>query len=135
MFGFVAPTTGPEGLSYAAWKPDSPFVKSYDTETVIAVEGTLRYLGSFSPEKDAAPGLKLKVETADGKTAVIYAGPQQYYWAQPMRFAKGDVVTISGSKTTLGEKTVIMAGQIQKGTDIFRLYDAEGTPLWKIDTP
>lgn len=135
VFGFVAPSTGPEGLSYAAWKPDSPFVKTYTPATVITVEGTLRYLGSFSPAKDAAPGLKLKVETADGKTAVIYAGPQQYYWAQPMRFEKGDAVTVSGSTTTVGEKTVIMAGQIQKGTDIFRLYDAEGTPLWTIDTP
>ena len=133
VFGFVAPAgTEMMEMSIAPWQADSVYNKSFDTSTVETIQGTVRQVGSFTPEKDAAEGLKLKVETPDGKTVTVYAGPKKAYMMQKIRFQKGDQISITGSRTTVNQKNVIMASQIQKGTDTLRLRDAQGKPVWQM---
>jgi sporulation protein YlmC with PRC-barrel domain len=139
VLGYVPPTA--EGVTVAvakdAWLPDSDYNKSYKLDTVTTIEGTVKSVGTFTPERDAAAGLELKIETMDGDTLTIQAGPQSHYLAQDIRFNEGDRITVIGSKTRpgLSLKSVIMASEIKKGDDTLRLRDERGTPLWKVEMP
>jgi hypothetical protein len=112
--------------------PDSHF-STFDKTTMMTLQCRVRSVGSFRPEKNATSGLRLKVETPAGETYTVFAGPQHYYMLQSMRFRSDDMITVTGSKTKLDNKTVIMASKIQKSDETFDLRDPDGKPLWKIE--
>ncbi len=132
VFGFVAPT-GAQDMSMAAWQAGSDFNKNFNPDTVETMQGTIKQVSSFTPAKQAAEGLKLKVKTADGRTMTVYAGPHDHYKQQSLQFSKDDQVTITGSRTTVDNKNVIMATRIQKDGKTLNLRDAQGNPAWKSD--
>jgi hypothetical protein len=45
-------------------------------------------------------------------------------------FAKGDQITLTGSKVKQGEADVILAREIGKGTDSIVFRDDKGKPVW-----
>ena len=131
VFGFVAPM-GTESGSSAAWAADSAYNKNFKTDTVATTQGTIKNIDSFTPQKDAQAGLRLRVKTADGRTVTVYAGPQQHYLQQKIRFHKGDPITVTGSKTSVDGKSVCMATQIKKGEETFEIRNSQGKPLWQM---
>lgn len=139
VFGFIAPTpeigTRPTGaVSDDAWKPDSAYNRNFNTDTMETIQGTIKQVGSFKPAENASAGLKLKVETQDGRVVAVYAGPKNYYMQQQVRFRKGDQVAVTGSQTSIDEKNVIIASQIKTGDQTFELRDSNGNPAWKVDS-
>lgn len=130
VFGFVAPM-GTESGSSAAWAADSDYNKNFKADTVATTQGTIKKIDAFTPQKDAQPGLRLRVKTDDGRTVTVYAGPQQHYLQQKIRFHKGDQVTVTGSKTSVDGKNVCMATQIKKGEQTFEIRNSQGKPLWQ----
>jgi sporulation protein YlmC with PRC-barrel domain len=134
VYGFVPPSD--TSSSNAAWAPDSAYNRRFDPSTVTTLQCRIRGVGSFRPEKNAAPGLELKVETPAGETYTVYAGPQDYYRLQSVRFAPDDRIIVTGSKTKVDNKAVIMASSIQKGSMMVILRDADGKPAWsKFEMP
>jgi len=120
-------------MSTAAWQADSRYNKHFDPAKITTIEGTIKRVSSFEPQKEAEPGLLLKVETKKGESVTVHAGPSQYTAQQDFRFKAGDAVTISGSKTRIGMKQVIMASEIQSGGRTLKLRDQQGRPLWKLE--
>ena len=131
VFGFVP---GIETGSYAAWQPDSAYNKRFNPQTMETIEGTITNVGSFMPEKGAAAGLKLKVETRDGQTTLVHVGPRRYAMQQDIKFNPGSDVTVKGSKVQIGERTVIQAAEVTCEGKTLKLRDETGKPLWKLES-
>ena len=129
VFGFVPAM--PQTVD--AWQAQSSYNRNFDPARVETIEGKIRSVGSFAPQKGAARGLKLKVETADGKKMTVYAGPRIYAWMQGVTFQKGSDVTVTGSKATIGEKSVIMASQVTSEGKTLKLRDEQGKPMWNVE--
>jgi hypothetical protein len=45
-------------------------------------------------------------------------------------FAKGDALSVVGSKITMDGKQVVIAREITKGDQVLTLRDPQGLPLW-----
>lgn len=103
----------------------------YDVATVTTVDGVLIAIDSVLP-MSGMPGrgvhATLKTSTA---TLPVMIGPLQYLAGQKMRLAKGDRVTVTGSKVVRSTVPSILAQRIVKGTDTLKLRDDNGMPLWR----
>jgi len=131
VFGFVP---GEEmKMSMAPWQADSKYNRNFDPAKMTTIEGTIKSIGTFQPEKGSALGLQLNVETKTGESVIVHCGPSQYTAQQDFRFKAGDAVTISGSKTRIWIKQVIMASEIQSGGRTLKLRNQQGRPLWKLE--
>lgn len=61
----------------------------------------------------------------------VYLCPKSFFDDMGMAFAKGDEITITGSKVKQGETDVFLAREIVKGSnDTFSLRDGKGEPVW-----
>ena len=118
-----------------AWSADSDYNSKFDPENVIAFEGTVKSVGTFRPAEGAIAGLELKVETADGETLVVHAGPHKHYLKQDIRFEIGDRINVTGSEIQLADKNVIMSCRITKGDKTYIVRDEMGKPLWETHSP
>jgi hypothetical protein len=77
-------------------------------------------------EKDAA---HLLVTSADG-TIDIYLCPKAFLDDMGATFAKGDEVTVTGSKIKQDGSDLVLARVVVKGTDTLMLRDDKGKPVW-----
>lgn len=136
VFGFVppagTPSTAPAGTS-TAWQTDSAYNRNFDPAAIEMIVGTVKKVDSFTPEKGAQAGLKLKIETEQGRTETVYAGPRQHYLRQEVRFRKGDQVAVTGAKASIDGKNVVLASQINKGQETFQIRDSQGKPAWQME--
>ncbi|AQT70147.1 PRC-barrel domain protein [Anaerohalosphaera lusitana] len=129
VFGFVPG----EDEKTAAWKEGSEYNKSYKADEVKTIKGTVKSVGTFMPDRKAEPGLRLKVETDQGESVTVYCGPKSHCQKKNVSFGSGDEVTITGSKTKVDGKTVIMASEIKKDGQTLQLRDEQGQPQWQIE--
>jgi sporulation protein YlmC with PRC-barrel domain len=131
VFGFVP---GEETtMSINPWLPDSTYNKSFDTSKLTTVEGTIESVGSFYPVSGSAPGTCLNVKTKDGTLVTVYAGPQHFTMQQNLDLKSGSKITVTGSRTMVNGKSVIIASELQVGGKSLRLRDQNGKPEWKSD--
>jgi hypothetical protein len=131
VFGFVP---GEETtMSTNPWLPDSAYNKSFDTSKLTTVEGTIESVGSFYPVSGSAPGTCLNVKTKDGTLVTVYAGPQHFTMQQNLDLKSGNEITVTGSRTMVNGKSVIIASELQVGGKSLRLRDQNGKPEWKSD--
>ena len=77
-------------------------------------------------EKDAA---HLLVKSGDD-TIDIYLCPKAFLDDMGATFAKGDEVTVTGSKIKQDGADLVLARQVVKGTDTLMLRDEKGKPVW-----
>jgi hypothetical protein len=77
-------------------------------------------------EKDAAHLLV----TSGADTIDIYLCPKSFLDDMGATFAKGDEVTVTGSKITQDGAALILAREVVKGTDTLMLRDDKGKPVW-----
>ena len=133
VFGFIEPGSGASAMTTdMAWHADSRYNKCFDMNTIQTMNVTVKKVGTFLPEINTTDGLKLQVETEDGQMMTVYAGPQQHYMQQSLRFQPGDRVTIKGSETTVNQMKVIMACEISRGNQRFEIRDMQGQPCWNM---
>lgn len=131
VFGYVG---GERGVNReAAWMPGSEFNKCFDAKTVETIEGTVESVGTFRPEPGAAEGLRLRLKTNKGNVLTVYAGPESYVHKTGLMFHNGDRLNITGSKTTVRERSVLMACEIHRGEQKVELRDRTGQPKWTTD--
>jgi hypothetical protein len=77
-------------------------------------------------EKDAA---HLLVKSGDD-TIDIYLCPKAFLDDMGATFAKGDEVTVTGSKIKQDGNDLVLARQVVKGPDTLMLRDDKGKPVW-----
>jgi hypothetical protein len=109
-------------------KTQTPAVPRYDLQTeskfkVIIEEVKLPPKGS---EKEIT---FLRVKKGDD-VIDIYLCPKTFFDDMSMAFAKGDEITLTGSKVKQGETELVLAREVMKGNDTFVLRDEKGGPVW-----
>jgi len=103
-----------------------------------------------SPKYDAAAEAKFKVTVQDLKLPAkgnekdvahllvksgddsidIYLCPKSFLDDMGATFAKGDEITVTGSKIKQDGSDVVLAREVVKGTDTLMLRDDKGKPVW-----
>lgn len=103
-------------------------MRMFDPATVVTVQGTV--LGESRIDRGMGhSGVHLSVKTADGEIPV-HLGPDFWVDKQTVKFAKGDEITVKGSKITFEGKPAIIAETVTKGASTLVLRDAQGVPAW-----
>lgn len=102
---------------------------NYDPSTEITISGSVDEVQQMAARGRGMGGIHLTVDTATGKLPV-HVGPAAFVSSKNVTFAKGDVLTVVGSKVTMGGQEVVLAREITKGDQVLTLRDAKGFPLW-----
>jgi hypothetical protein len=76
-----------------------------------------------------ACGAHLSFETAT-ETIDVHLGPAAMLHEKNVTIASGDMLTILGSRITLGGTPVLLAREITRGDETWKLRDSAGFPLW-----
>ena len=133
--GYVPPQT-PQTQFIAderAWGAEGAHARSFNPANVKTIQGTVQSVGTFKPEGATAGfagGLRLRVKTSDGNLVTVYAGPTSSAEKNNFFVKSGDQITITGSESKIGPRTVIVASELKKGSQTLQLRDKSGKPLW-----
>jgi hypothetical protein len=110
-------------------KPSSgPSAPKYDLQTETKIKGTVDEvkLPPKGSEKEIA-----HLQVKDGANSIdAYLCPKTFLDDMGMSFAKGDEITMTGSKVKQGDADLFLVREIVKGNDTFVLRDAKGEPVW-----
>ena len=102
---------------------------NYDPGTETTVTGTIDTIDNLPSPGRGGGGLHLKLTAAAGPIDV-HVGPASFVASKNVTFAKGDALTVVGSKVTMAGQEVLIAREIKKGDQVLTLRDAKGFPLW-----
>jgi len=100
----------------------------YDVATESKMKVTVEEfkLPAKGKEKEAA---HLTVKSGS-ETLDIYLCPKAFLDDMGATYAKGDEVTVTGSKIKQDGEDLILAREVVKGTDTLLLRDDKGKPVW-----
>jgi PRC-barrel domain len=115
------------------WLPDSKYNKCFDVSKLTTAEGTIESVGTFYPESGAAPGTSLTVKTKKGASVTVYAGPRSFTMHKGIDLTSGKSISITGCKTMVNGKSVIIASELDVGGKTLRLRDQHGRPEWNTE--
>lgn len=122
--GLVLLLTALSSTFYAA----DPATPKYDPHTESKLKGTIEDI-TLPPAGHEKEIVHLIMKNADTKVD-IYLCPKSFLDDMGVTFAKGDEITITGSKVKAGDADLFLAKQADKGTDTLVLRDDKGNPVW-----
>jgi hypothetical protein len=103
--------------------------RMFDPSAIVTVTGTI--VGESRVDRGMGhSGVHLQLKTAAGEIPV-HLGPDFWVDKQTVKFAKGDEITVKGSKIAFEGKPAIIAETVTKGSTTLVLRDDKGTPVWK----
>jgi hypothetical protein len=102
-------------------------VLKYDLKAEKKVKGTVQEMKEEGQGRSALMHLVLK-NGAD--TFVVYLCPQRFIKDMGIELKPGDEVEITGSPVLDNGVSVILARELDKGTDTYVLRDDKGAPVW-----
>jgi hypothetical protein len=108
--------------------PSAPIGPKYDLQTETKIKGIVEEvkLPPKGSEKEIA-----HLQVKDGaNSSDAYLCPKTFLDDMGMSFAKGDEITMTGSKVKQGDADLFLVREIVKGNDSFVLRDAKGEPVW-----
>ena len=111
-------------MAQHAQGPNSP---KYDAQTETTLKGTVDDVRLPSGAKEI---VYLQVKTGTDTTVEVYVCPKSFLDDMGMSFAKGDEITLTGSKVKQGDADLILARAIVKKADTLVLRDDKGKPVW-----
>lgn len=122
------------GLDYkwrgsGGWGPKGPYQRLYDPKTVESIKGTVESFETPAPMKGMHNAVILTLKT-DKETIPVHLGPEWYIERLDVKIQKGDTIGVRGSRVTFNAKPIIIAAEIQKGSQILTLRDDKGIPVW-----
>jgi hypothetical protein len=112
----------------AAAASRGPAKAKYDTSTVVTLSGTVLGEARVDTGK-SVKGVRLVLKTADGQVSV-HLGPDTWVDKQKMKLAKGDEVTVRGSRFTHDGRPVVLAQSVVRGGETLVIRDESGKPAW-----
>jgi len=101
----------------------------YDPATEVTLTGTVEEVKTVPAPGRGPGGVPLMVR-AEGGVMEVLLGPAWFVTSKGMDFAKGDNITVTGSKLTLNKQEVVVAREAKKADKVLTLRDAKGVPLW-----
>jgi hypothetical protein len=94
----------------------------------IAAEVTVS--GSVEDFKQGpAQGTHVILSTRDGSLELAL-GPAWYQTDKKYTLAKGDQIEVTGAKSKVDDREVVLVREIKKGSETMTFRDAKGLPLW-----
>jgi hypothetical protein len=102
---------------------------NYDISTETTFTGTVDEVRTIPGPAGGPGGLHLMVRT-DAGVSEVHLGPVTFTRSKNFEFAEGDVISVTGSKVTVGGLDAVLAREITRGDDVLTLRDARGVPLW-----
>ena len=100
----------------------------YDASTETKMKGTIEDLKL--PEKGHEKEIVHLVMKNSDQTLDIYLCPKSFIDEMGVTFSKGDEISFTGSKITLGGSEMMLAREVVKGQDTLVLRDDKGKPVW-----
>lgn len=119
----------PQGKDMGGWGMGTKYQRMYNPATVETIIGTVESVDKMTPMRGMSSGVHLMVKT-DKETLPVHLGPSWHLDKQEMKLAKGDTVTVTGSRVTMDGKPVIVASEVKKGDAAMKLRDDKGVPSW-----
>ena len=102
----------------------------YDAAKAETVKGEVVAVDKIGGGGQMGSGIGLKLKTASGEL-IVHLGPQWYLDRQGgVAIAAGDAVEVTGVKAPRRHGEVFIAAEVRKGTDVLKLRDEQGIPLW-----
>jgi len=101
----------------------------YDPATEATVTGTIETVQSMPAPARGPGGMHLMLR-AEAGVLEVDLGPTAFITGKGFDFAKGDSVTVIGSKLTRDGQDAVIARQVTKGDKVLTLRDAQGIPMW-----
>ncbi len=117
------------GLSTLAYGQGGRRGRNYNPATETTVNGTVDEVKHLPSPGRGGGGVHLVLNAPSGPIDV-HVGPAWFAAEKGFAFARGDALTVLGSKVTMGGADVLIARQITKGDQVLTLRDAQGFPLW-----
>jgi len=111
------------------WGPNTQYGRLYNPQTTETISGEVVSVGTITPIKGMSSGVHVMVKT-DKETISVHLGPAWYIQRQDIKIALGDKVEITGSRISFQGKPAIIAAELKKGTEILKLRDENGFPVW-----
>jgi hypothetical protein len=102
---------------------------NYNPATETTLTGTVDSVKNLPSPGRGGGGLHLVLTAPSGATEV-HVGPASFVSSKNVTFAKGDALTVVGSKVTMDGHDVLIAREIKKGDQVLTLRHANGVPLW-----
>ncbi|HSD67695.1 MAG TPA: hypothetical protein VLF95_13395 [Vicinamibacteria bacterium] len=107
-------------------KAPSATAPEYDPKAEVTIKGVVEDFHESKMRGDH-PGLHLLVKT-DVETVEVHACPVRFMSELDFVVAKGDEVTVNGSRPEAGG--ILVAREITKGQTSLILRDKSGSPVW-----
>jgi hypothetical protein len=108
----------------------------YNTGTEVTITGTVdevQQLNGTAGQTWSCPrgwtGTHLMLKTDTGALAV-HVGPSAYLASKNFSIAKGDKLTILGSRVQYQGSDFLVAKEITKGNEVLTLRNSAGFPMW-----
>ena len=104
--------------------------RNYNPATETTVKGTVEDVMQTAG-RHGWSGIHLSLKTDQG-TYDVHVGPTSYVSSQQFTLSKGDSLEVTGSKTQMNGKDVLIARQITKEGKTLTLRDEQGIPKWSV---
>ncbi len=111
------------------WGRGGQYGKMYDTKTVETVRGEVISVTKMTPMQGMSAGVHLMLKT-DKETVSVHLGPGWYLENQDVKVEPKDKIEVKGSRITFNGKPAIIAAEVKKGSEVLRLRDETGFPVW-----
>jgi len=130
LFFLLLPFAGLAQRGSGGWCTNTNYNTMYNISTVVELKGTVEKVEKIIPEKGMSNGVHLIMKTDKKETISVHLGPEWFLDNQDVQIAKGDAITVNGSKVTYENKPAIIAKTIEKEDSVLELRDDNGFPKW-----
>jgi DNA/RNA endonuclease YhcR with UshA esterase domain len=110
-----------------SWQQIGP---QYDRGSEMTVSGTVQSIKQQGSDK-MGKGTHAMVRADDGRIMDVYLGPKDYLQQQNLKLRSGDKVTLTGARTSVNGRSMVVAREITKDNQLVTLRTAEGMPAWE----
>jgi hypothetical protein len=101
----------------------------YNVASEVTLSGTIDDVTNVADTGAAGGGIHVTLKTTT-ETVPVHLGPAWFMTQQKYVLAKGDAVTVIGSRVKMGAADAVLAREIKKGEQTMTFRDARGFPKW-----
>ena len=111
------------------WGAGGQYGRMYDPKTVETVSGEVVSVTKMVPMEGMSYGVHLALKT-EKETLSVHLGPGWYLENQDVIIEPKDKIEVKGSRVTFKGKPVIIAAEVKRGSEVLKLRDETGFPVW-----
>ena len=125
----TAAQMGPTGGGRGARSRGAMYMQYFDPKTVTTLEGTIAEVRKVPHRGMSMTGTHVTLKTAEGNFDV-HLGPSWFLENQEVQLKPNETVRVTGSKFTIEKTPSVIATEVERGDEVLKLREADGTPLW-----